>query len=238
MKQYLLLVAIFARASAMQSLSPTQLKHYKRMLKQALYDNNVEEVRSILKRSQIDLNKIKLNTAEGESSPLKWALEYGQADMLECLLDFGADPNKKIIWYGTALMCCTYHNKDIGMMKLLVRAGADILAINYFGSTVLTRVACYGDVRMLRSLIKLGAAQNKSELTRALHAAISCYKDENAKYLLRCGADIYARDPETGRDAFHFAARYTKPFTRFLLYWQTRLQVSSNDKNVEFDTAR
>ena len=93
----------------------------RKRLYNAIYANNLQKVKSILK-------KISPNTlVDYGQSALNMAIDYGNIDIIYEFLNAGADPNIIDCYGKTALMCAAssprYQNIEI--VKMLLNFGAD-----------------------------------------------------------------------------------------------------------------
>lgn len=101
-----------------------------------------------------DINK--LNHSGG--SPLRIACLKEKTDLMECLLDLGADINQRGPFDGiTALMvaCCTTNTRAV---EILLNKGADMSTTNNYGLTALALACHYGHLEIAKALILKGAA--------------------------------------------------------------------------------
>lgn len=107
---------------------------------------------------------VNLNSSNAAYTPLSYAVEQADGELVRTLLDAGADPN------------AVSHNGDIplllaasepAIMRHLLAAGADPNATNRWGETVMFAVVEYGRVEDLQALIDAGAdprhAQGKGQ---------------------------------------------------------------------------
>ena len=86
------------------------------------------------------------------------ALENGHKDVVQWLLDAGADVNAKDTWGRTALMKASLNgHKDI--VQLLIEAGADVNVKDNDGRTALMCASLYGHKDIATLLRKHGAKE-------------------------------------------------------------------------------
>lgn len=115
--------------------------------------------------------------------------------MVKRLLQLGADPNSLDI-HGTSPLCISRSPKS---SLLLIDAGADINAVNNYGSTPAHIAAYNGRSDILDILLKKKADINKTDMRdlTPLHSAVLIYYGpENSRcvqLLLDAGADINAK---------------------------------------------
>ncbi|KAK5657620.1 hypothetical protein OQA88_2692 [Cercophora sp. LCS_1] len=140
-----------------------------------------------------------------ENSPLQAAVRRRyDVDLTQLLLDHGADANRGGGIYGTPLMAIFHQDHPrLEAAKLLVRYGADI---NNTAGTFITedgwlcrsalQMACrYGDVKMVRALLALGADPNlrsRGSFATPLQEAAACGQSLMCEVLLESGAQVNA----------------------------------------------
>ena len=131
-------------------------------------------------------------------TPLDVALKANNRKIIEFLLENGADPKK-----GGAIHIAVNINRDLEIVKKLVKYGADILIEDRYNNTLLHYVANNGDLDILIYLINKGLdinAQNnysegipvtlKIHEGTPLHGAAGHGHIRVARFLLENGADI------------------------------------------------
>lgn len=125
--------------------------------------------------------------------PLYWATVYGHADMVELLLENGADPNvnqpDEFFILHEAIM---FNMTEI--VALLLRYGADIHARCQYGLTALMYAAIMDDA-IVQMILQGGADPNACDFTgeSPLYTA-ACYGcTDNVRLLIEHGADVNIR---------------------------------------------
>jgi ankyrin repeat protein len=166
--------------------------------------NRHRGVAELLGSEEIDLD------AKGDNyntTLLMVAAQRGHGDLVELLLNAGAEIHAKGHSGSTALMEAVEHDQE-EIVELLLDRGADIHGRSEKGSTLLM-LPIYWDVKfMVELLLKKGAdvhAKDKDGSTALIVAAHWSHKDI-AGLLLDRGADVNARDKE-GLTALIVAAR-------------------------------
>ncbi len=101
-------------------------------LHKAAWDGNIEEAQDLLERGY-DVNEAHPGR---KWAPIHWAAAAGQADMVEFLLDNGADIEKKSNIRETAFLIATKRG-HINVINVLDRRGANKNAYNTQGETAL-----------------------------------------------------------------------------------------------------
>ncbi|KAF8489550.1 hypothetical protein F5888DRAFT_1892870 [Russula emetica] len=94
-----------------------------------------------------------------ENTPLHSAAFYGDLEMVQVLLDYGADVNSKNRLRSTPLGYASRdgHRNDARVARLLIAHGADPNTRNMIGSTPLHQASGYGRIEIVRLLIEHGA---------------------------------------------------------------------------------
>ena len=118
------------------------------------------------------LNEPNLVDKESEwgDTPLKLAIEAGQIDSVNCLLSYGANPNKELNLLSpisgrkNEKMAPLMFARKINIIETLIAAGANINARDSSGKSVLFFVGKAYDIDLLNCLIKHGANLIKDEI--------------------------------------------------------------------------
>jgi ankyrin repeat protein len=104
-------------------------------------------------------NKVDPNTSVGDDPVLFAAVRSGRLDVVEALLNAGADVNARDKTLGnTALMIAAGHHNDL--IKPLVAAGAHIDAQNNIGQSALLNAVILNDPDTVQALLDAGADVN------------------------------------------------------------------------------
>ena len=91
-------------------------------------------------------------------TPLIIAASYGELDIIELLLDYGADPNLQDNWGNTALMNNAQDvAEDTYITQFLLDHGADPNIKNMVGDTALMYAAWKGYIEIMDLLVNTGA---------------------------------------------------------------------------------
>jgi ankyrin repeat protein len=155
----------------------------------AIRVNDLARVESLLQ------NAGGVNTADDRGiTPLMYAAAAGSTEMMQLLIDKGADVNAKNAFGSTALI---WSAADIRKVRILVAHGADVNTASRSGRTAL-HVAALSDpsAPTVRLLISKGAnikTVDNSKQT-ALFAAASGNDTETIRLLIDAGLDVNAAD--------------------------------------------
>ncbi|RSL87145.1 hypothetical protein CDV31_016307 [Fusarium ambrosium] len=140
----------------------------------------------------------------GDSTALTHAAWLGREDLVELLLENGADPNRRMRHGRTALHIAAGDGYS-SIVKMLVENGADVDA-KVHGWTPMLLAAKAWRFQIPDYLIERGANVNATDYhgRRALHWAAQHGAVTLARLLLQRGADIEAKD-RWGKTAFQWA---------------------------------
>jgi ankyrin repeat protein len=142
----------------------------------------------------IEVNQLSVDN----TTALHWAVYRKDLDLVERLLDMGADPDRPNDYGATPMTVASEHG-EYAIMQALVDAGGDIDSPNRDGQTLLMAVARTGNTQTARLLLDHGANVNASENwggQSALMWASSQQQPAMVALLVEHGADVNAR----GRD--------------------------------------
>jgi ankyrin repeat protein len=109
---------------------------------------------------------------------------------------------------GTTPLHRVVHRNDLKAAETLIRAGADVKAVNRYGVPPLSLAATNGNAAMLELLLKAGADPNatQSEGETALMTAARTGVPAAVGTLLAHGADVNAKETWRGQTALMWAA--------------------------------
>jgi ankyrin repeat protein len=152
------------------------------------------------------------------TAALIWAASRNDAEMVDILLQAGADP-KAANEYGATALYAAAANVDPAMTAKLLAAGADPNAALSSGETPLMEAARQGNLDTVRALLAGGADPNvheKSGGQTALMWAISEHHSAVTDELVKHKADVSARS-KIGTTPLMFAAQGDLESARILL---------------------
>jgi ankyrin repeat protein len=151
-------------------------------------------VAELLGSEEIDLD------AEGDNyntTLLMVAARRGHGDLVELLLNAGAEINAKGHFGSTALMIAAEHGRK-DMVELLLNAGADVHAKTEYGSTALTKAVEHDQEEIVELLLDRGADIHGKSKTGSTLLMLAIYRDVKfmVELLLKKGADVHEKDKD------------------------------------------
>jgi ankyrin repeat protein len=202
----------------------------------ACHTGDIERVRELLQQDQSLANKVGEHEGYylGAGAPLSNAAAVGRMDIVQLLLDHGADPNLPEEQYapkGKALYSAVYHG-HYEIAKLLLERGAfPNPPVESSGDALWVSREWRPDKRMEQLLLSYGATPQQEHHdedwpTRAhnwlrispLHEAARKGDVREAKKLVKSGADLTARDEHLRSTPLAWAAKYGQlAMVKFLL---------------------
>ncbi|MET0752223.1 MAG: ankyrin repeat domain-containing protein, partial [Pyrinomonadaceae bacterium] len=189
--------------SATVVLGGAMFVEYTNPLAQAVAGEDIEAVRNLIANGE------NINGKEKDYdniTPLFVAVESGNLEIVEMLLNFGAKINARNDRKQTPLM---WLDSDAApeLVRLLIKHGAKVNAVDAEGNTALILAANYADAAVLQILINHDAgvnAQNKAGQTALMNAA-DAGNLESVRALLLAGADVNLKNKE-GETAWDLTA--------------------------------
>ena len=123
------------------------------------------------------------------------AVWYGYKDIVEILLEAGADSNQ--LQDELTLLMVAVDRKKTEIIPYLISLGIDVNAVDNNGWTALYYSACYGGKEEAEALLSAGAfidARNGEYNRTSLHVAVIENNTDVALYLISKGADVNSKD--------------------------------------------
>jgi serine/threonine-protein phosphatase 6 regulatory ankyrin repeat subunit A/serine/threonine-protein phosphatase 6 regulatory ankyrin repeat subunit B len=159
----------------------------------AAYEGDLKKVKEIIDR---DPNQINVQDVQG-FTPLHLASSKGHIEIVEFLLNHGADTELEIFNGETPLMLAAQYARygQYETIKTLLEHGAKVNHKDEDGGTALHKAAMYSGKEVMNLLISYGADVNAREEYQItpLHQAAMLNNIESAKALVEHGADIFAK---------------------------------------------
>ena len=162
----------------------------------AAHHGHTETVRYLVGLPQVDLS----HKAEDGYTSLLAAVEQSGADVVEVLIDAGADIEAKLTDGRSPLLKASQCG-NLQVVKVLVKAGADVCVTDNKGATCLMLAAHYGHTETVRTLLcmpEVDVNQSHPEGLTPLHRAASMEHSDVVQVLIDAGADVEPKDSEGG----------------------------------------
>lgn len=173
----------------------------------AIQAGNIDVVKELISQNPSHFNS-NAGFGRSKSTPLMFACQKGIFEIVEVLIQFGADINKQDEDGDSALTLSSSH-KNTNIAKLLLNNGANVDHADKNGITPLI-IACLSNrVEMVQLLIHHKANINLQDRDGWTALMYTCIKNNinNMNILLDNGADIHVQDKK-GRNLFMFACQY------------------------------
>ncbi|HUU20211.1 MAG TPA: ankyrin repeat domain-containing protein [Sedimentisphaerales bacterium] len=189
----------------------------------AAYEGDFKKVKEIIDK---DPNQINVQDVQG-FTPLHLASSKGHIEIVEFLLNHGADTELEIFNRDTPLMVAARYARhgQYETIKTLLEHGAKVNHKDKHGRAALHDAAMYSGKEVINLLISYGADVNARDEHQStpLHQAAMLNNIEAAKALVEHGADIFAKN-------FH---DYSKPLPEGMLFHpMNRGQMNKTAKEI------
>ncbi|MCA9136825.1 MAG: ankyrin repeat domain-containing protein [Planctomycetales bacterium] len=169
-------------------------------------DNAINEGRTEVVKLLVDAGADPVNPSQkGEPSPISLAAQNGKLELVDFLLQAGADPNIQSDNGFDALMEASRVKgaAQPEIVRRLLSAGADYFHASKVGWTALMCAAQFGSSDVIQVLVEHGADVNwVTEAGTALTSAAKNNRADNAKLLLKLGADPLLSCPATAPEDY------------------------------------
>jgi len=189
----------------------------------AAYEGDLKKVKEIIDR---DPNQINVQDVQG-FTPLHLASSKGHIEIVEFLLNHGADTELEIFNGETPLMVAARYARNgqqYETIKTLLEHGAKVNHKDKHGRTALHDAAMYSGKEIINLLISYGADVNARDEHQStpLHQAAMLTNIEAAKALVENGADIFAKN-------YH---DYSKPLPEGMITRPSKNQMNKTAKEI------
>src|SRR3990170_2321709 len=148
-----------------------------------------------------------LSMGTGGAPPVIEAVKDGKVETVRALLAKRVDPNTAET-DGTTALHWAAHRDDLAAADLLIKAGANVRAVNRYGVTPLWLACINGSATMVERLLNAGADPNTTmaEGDTALMTAARTGNVAAVRALLTRGAKVNAQERWKGQTALMWAA--------------------------------
>lgn len=131
--------------------------HDRVILNNAISNGDTNAILSLAARG-VDLSKP--DKTGPRNTPLIWAVFENNKDIISLLLKLGADPNVPNRDGNTALMRSVIHgDESAGIVVMLIKAGANVNAIDKMGCSILTYAKADPQATKLVEILKQAGAK-------------------------------------------------------------------------------
>lgn len=152
-------------------------------------------------------------SVHGDATSLMDAARKGQSDVAAFMLRSDKSAATDKMADGTTVLHWAVHNGDLDLVKALIKAKADVNAVNDYGATPLSEASVLADPEIVHTLLKAGAdATYSNEWGQTpLMSVARTGKVKAAEYLIEAGADVNAEEKERHQTALIMAAAESQP---------------------------
>ena len=166
---------------------------------------------------------------------LHWNAKEGNAEIVQKLIDKGANIEIKDKKYGSTPLLFACQNGHIDVAKILLQYGANIRAASYNGATALHYATQSGNINVIEMVLKEGLnvnATNYQGMT-SLHMAVKKRLIDIVELLIENGANIFAKTKAKNSNCLLLASQKGHVEMMKLLI-EKGLDI--NSKNIDGDT--
>lgn len=163
-----------------------------------------------MRLAAIGLVSVMVSAAGAAPSSLLDAVKSGDMAAVKAALPVGVNSAEVD---GTTPLHWAVEHDDETLVDLLIKAGANVNAVNRYGVMPLASAAINGNATVIEKLLKAGA-DPKAALPGGetlLHTAARTGKPEAITVLLAHGADVDAREQRRGQTPLMWAASHNNP---------------------------
>ena len=130
-----------------------------RQFMRAIEQSDIQTVKNLVKKRELNTKKGELRAKKyWDETPLMYAVEKSNLEIVKILLDNGADVNAKDDYVNTALILAVY-GENIEKIQLLLSAGADVNIKNRNGETILMTAIEKNNTEIVELLKSAGAKE-------------------------------------------------------------------------------
>lgn len=173
-----------------------------------------------------------------DQTPLIKASEKGYLEIVEALIEAGADIDYQNYFGQTALIEAIYNNR-LNVVLKLIKSGASV-DLQFAGATALMTAARKGHLEIVQALIEAGANiehQNEEGETVLMGASKNGFS-EVVQELIKAGAKIDFQDENGWTAAMYATSRGRIKTLLVLIRSGANLNLQNNDGRTAYDLAR
>ena len=193
----------------------------------AAFHRHIETVRYLVGLPEVDVNQ-----AGDDWTALHWAGQEDFPDVVEVLIDAGADVEANDE-NGRSPLLLASKDGSLDTVRMLVKTGADASATDNKGATCLSLAAYFGHTETVRYLLCLPEVDVNQSCNRgftALHLGVIQTYSDVVEVLINAGADVEAKSEGVGRTPLHCACEVgEREIVRMLL--EARADVCATDSD-------
>jgi len=166
------------------------------------------QVVKLLLRHKANPNAFVFAPHKGVYTALMYAIGSRKMQVIEALIEAGADVNPPDMIGMTPLSLAIYETQDLTIVKALLVKGADVNLRTHYGLTALMAAAENENIDFVKTLLAAGANVNErsDDGTTALMNAAEARSPEVVRALIAAGAYLHATN-KYGETAFSLALR-------------------------------
>ena len=183
-------------------------------------------------RYLVGLPEVDMNHACDAFTALHWGGQEDYPNMVEVLIDAGADAEVKEDTGRSPLLVAS-QDGSLETVRVLVKAGADVSVADNNGATCLILAANDGHTETVRHLLCLpdvDVNQSSNRGSTALHRAVLRKHTEVMEVLIDAGADIEAKRDGMGQTPLHCACEVgEREIVRMLVEAGADVYATDND---------
>jgi ankyrin repeat protein len=174
----------------------------------AVLSNNVEAIGLLVASGAntnvtpvVQIRRGNVTGAIGKETPLMWAAPYGSPEMIRTLLKANTDVNAVDARGMTALMLAVgSETQDVGIVKLLLKAGANVNIRSSVGERALDWAKKFGNRAVIAALQEAGAKEGlpysappgpsritPPAATKAVEKSVALLQRSSTEYFKQCG---------------------------------------------------
>ena len=179
------------------------LEQQSNLILQAIRSNNLEQLKSVITRDNVDYelsyNQIGRSWYCGKILPYCCKQESTDLEIINFLLDLGANVNGCCSSYGSSALYYAIQSKRYDIIDILLKQGANINQAYRDDRSPLECAVLENDFKSLEKLLKYGSQNGvKIDINNLLHAALRTedISTEIIEMIIKEGADVNNKDKD------------------------------------------